>query len=44
MKKSIYLILSLTIILILNACSSVKVRDSWKADNVDTQLRTKILL
>jgi len=36
MKKSIYLILSLTVILILNACSSVKVRDSWKADNVNT--------
>ena len=36
MKKSIYSILSLTVILILNACSSVKVQDSWKADNVDT--------
>lgn len=36
MKKSIYLILSLTVILILNACSSVKVLDSWKTDNVNT--------
>lgn len=36
MKKSIYLILSLTVILILNACSSIKVRDSWKADNVNS--------
>lgn len=36
MKKSIYLILGLTVILVLDACSSVKVRDSWKADNVNT--------
>ena len=36
MKKSIYLILGLTVILVLNACSSVKVRDSWKADHVNT--------
>ncbi len=34
MKKSIYLIVSLTIILFFNSCSSVKVLDSWKADNV----------
>ena len=33
MKKSIYLILSLTVILVLNACSSVKVLDAWKADD-----------
>ena len=36
MKKSIYLILTMSIILALNACSSVKVLNSWKADNVDT--------
>lgn len=36
MKKIIYSILSLTAILILNACSSVKVLDSWKADNVNS--------
>lgn len=36
MKKSIYLILSLTLILLLNGCSSVKVLNSWKADNVNT--------
>jgi len=36
MKKIIYSILSLTAILVLNACSSVKVLDSWKGDNVNT--------
>lgn len=36
MNKSFYLVLSLTVILILNACSSVKVLNSWKADNVNT--------
>jgi hypothetical protein len=36
MKKSIYSILSLTVILLLNSCSSVKVLDSWKGDNVKT--------
>ncbi|MCJ7758151.1 MAG: hypothetical protein MUP24_08375 [Gillisia sp.] len=36
MKKIIYSILSFTAILILNACSSVKVLDSWKADNVNS--------
>lgn len=36
MRKIIYSILSLTVILILNACSSVKVLDSWKADNVNS--------
>ncbi len=35
MKKSIYLILSLTVILLLNACSSVKVLNTWKADNAN---------
>ena len=33
MKKSIYLILSLSVILIMNACSSVKVLNTWKAEN-----------
>ena len=36
MKKSIYLVVSLTVIFLLNACSSVKVLDSWKADNVNS--------
>lgn len=44
MKKTIYLILSLTIIIILNACSSVKVRDSWKADNVSAVKDKNILV
>ncbi len=35
MKKSVYLILSLTVILLFNGCSSVKVLNSWKADNAD---------
>jgi len=34
MRKTIYLIASLSIILFLSSCSSVKVLDSWKADNV----------
>jgi len=34
MRKTIYLISSLSIILFLSSCSSVKVLDSWKADNV----------
>ena len=36
MKKSIYLILTVSIIMALNACSSVKVLNSWKADNVSS--------
>ena len=36
MKKLMYSILSLTAILFLNACSSVKVLDSWQADNVSS--------
>jgi len=36
MKKYIYLILTMSIILVLNACSSVKVLNSWKADNLNT--------
>lgn len=35
MKNSIHLILSLTIIVLFNACSSVKVLNSWKGDNVN---------
>ena len=36
MKRSIYLILSLTLVLFLSGCSSVKVLSSWKGDNVNT--------
>ena len=36
MKKSNYLVLSLVFALIFSSCSSVKVLDSWKADNVNT--------
>ncbi|MDX5584925.1 MAG: hypothetical protein QNK20_08310 [Aureibaculum sp.] len=36
MKKTIYTILSLTAILIFNACGSVKVLDTWKGDNVNS--------
>ena len=36
MKKSIYLVASLSIILFLSSCSSVKVLDTWKADNVNS--------
>lgn len=36
MKKLIYSVLSLVAFLLLNACSSVKVLDSWKADNVNS--------
>ena len=44
MKKSIYLVLSLTAVLLLNSCSSVKVLSSWKADNVDTVRDNNILV
>jgi len=44
MKKSISLILSLTVIILLNACSSVKVLDSWKADNIDSMNFKNILV
>jgi hypothetical protein len=44
MKKLIYSILSLTAILVLNSCSSVKVLDSWKADNVDSIKDKNILV
>jgi hypothetical protein len=36
MKKSIYLILTLSVIVLFNACSSVKVLDAWKADNANS--------
>lgn len=36
MKKSIYLVLVLTTTLLISSCSSVKVLDSWKADNANT--------
>jgi len=36
MNKTIYTILSLTAFLIFNACSSVKVLDTWKGDNVNS--------
>lgn len=34
MKKSVYLILSLTLLLFLSGCSSVQVLSSWKADDL----------
>jgi hypothetical protein len=43
MKKSISLIASISVILLLNACSSVKVLNSWKADNAST-IKDKSLL
>lgn len=36
MKKTIYSILGLTTLLVFNSCSSVKVLDSWKAENVSS--------
>lgn len=44
MKKLMYSIFSLTAILILNSCSSVKVLDSWKADNVSSIKDNNILV
>ncbi|MCZ6595598.1 MAG: hypothetical protein O6943_11895 [Bacteroidetes bacterium] len=44
MKRSIYLILSLTVILLLSACSSVKVLDAWKTDNVTAFKDNNILV
>lgn len=43
MKKSIYLVASLLILIVLNSCSSVKVLNSWKADNVSA-IKDKNLL
>lgn len=36
MKKFIYLLLAITTTLFVSSCSSVKVLDSWKGDNVKT--------
>ncbi|MFH6767202.1 hypothetical protein V8G56_00520 [Gaetbulibacter aquiaggeris] len=36
MKKTIYSIMGLTTLLVFNSCSSVKVLDSWKAENVSS--------
>ncbi len=44
MKKSIYLIASLSIILFFSSCSSVKVLDVWKSDNVDSIKDNNILV
>ncbi len=44
MKKSINLILSLTILFLLNACSSVNVLNSWKGDNADSIKDKNILV
>lgn len=44
MKKSINLILSLSIIILFNACSSVKVLNSWKADNVNNVKDNNLLV
>jgi len=43
MKKSLSLIAIISVILLLNACSSVKVLNSWKADNAST-IKDKNLL
>ena len=44
MKKFIYTNLFLVSILILNACSSVKVLNSWKADNINEVRDNNILV
>jgi hypothetical protein len=44
MKRSIYLILSLTLILLVSSCSSVKVLDAWKADDVTAFKDNNILV
>ena len=45
MKKSIYLILSLTAIIIINSCSSsTKVLDSWRSDKFETVNDNNILV
>ncbi len=36
MKKTIYSLLGLTTLLVFNSCSSVKVLDSWEAENVSS--------
>jgi hypothetical protein len=44
MNRSIYLILSLTIILLLSSCSSVKVLDAWKAEDTTSFKDNNILV
>jgi len=36
MKKSFYLVCTLTLVLLFNSCSSVEVLNSWKADNASS--------
>lgn len=45
MKKSIYLVLSMIAIVVLNSCSSsTKVLDSWKSDNISDMNDNNILV
>ena len=44
MKRISYAILGFTALLVFNACSSVKVLDSWKADNVNSIKDKNILV
>lgn len=44
MKKSISLISIVSVIILLNACSSVKVLNSWKADNASTVKEKNLLV
>lgn len=44
MKKSIYLILSLVVLMIVSACSTVKVLDHWKADGDRNIQKNNILV
>lgn len=44
MKKSISLLASISIIILLNACSSVKVLNSWKADNASSVKDNSLLV
>jgi len=44
MKKSISLITIVSVILLLNACSSVTVLNSWKADNVSSVKEKNLLV
>jgi hypothetical protein len=44
MKKSIFIIASISALLLLNACSSVKVLNTWKADNASDVKDNNILV
>jgi len=44
MKRTVYTTLYLMIVIVLSGCSSVKVLDSWKADNVGTLKDKNILV